>query len=250
MPASTANLSQADLPRDYFATTHWSVVLKAGQSETPRGRDALAKLCQTYWFPLYAYVRRRGHSPEDAQDLTQGFFARLIEHQTLANADPNQGRFRSFLRGAMNHFLADERAKEQTLKRGCGHMPFSLDMAAAEKRFDLEPADDASPDKLFDEQWAEALLGRVLDQLAEEFRRDGKAELFAALKLTLNGPRESQPYCELATTLRMNEGAVKVAVHRLRKRYRALLQAEIESTVASPEEAKEEMRHLFAVLSG
>jgi RNA polymerase sigma-70 factor (ECF subfamily) len=249
MPTSTANSSEAARPRNYFATTHWSVVLKAGQSDTPRGRDALAKLCQTYWFPLYAHVRRRGHSPEDAKDLTQGFFVRLIEHQTLANADPNQGRFRSFMRGAMNHFLADERAKEQTLKRGGGHVPFSLDLAAAEERFDLEPADDASPDKIFDKQWAEALLGAVLSQLAEEFRRDGKAELFEALKLTLNGPRESQPYSALAVSLRMNEGAVKMAVHRLRKRYRALLQAEIENTVASPEQAKEEMRHLFAVLS-
>jgi RNA polymerase sigma-70 factor (ECF subfamily) len=250
MPTSTAHSSEAPRPKNYFATTHWSVVLTAGRSDTTRAGDALAKLCQTYWFPLYAYVRRHGHSPEDAKDLTQGFFARLIEQQTLANADPNRGRFRSFMLGAMNHFLADELAKQQTLKRGGGHILFSLDWAAAEERFDLEPADDASPDKIFDKQWAAALLGAVLNQLAEEYRRSGKSALFEALKLTLNGPRESQPYSALASSLQMNEGAVKVAVHRLRKRYRALLQAEIENTLASREEAKEEMRHLFEVLAG
>lgn len=250
MPASTVHSSETARLKNYFASTHWSVVLKAGRNDTTCADDALAKLCQTYWFPLYAYVRRNGRSPEDAKDLTQGFFARLIEQQTLANADPKRGRFRSFMLGAMNHFLADEQAKQQTLKRGGGQILFSLDWAAAEERFDLEPADHASPDKAFDKQWAAALLGAVLNQLAEEYRRDGKAKLFEALKVTLNGPRESQPYSELASSLHINEGAVKVAVHRLRKRYRALLQAEIESTVASQDEAKEEMRHLFEVLTG
>jgi RNA polymerase sigma-70 factor (ECF subfamily) len=210
----------------------------------------LEKVCQTYWFPLYAYVRRRGHSPEDAKDLTQGYFARLLEHQTLVNANPTRGRFRSFMLGAMNHFLADERAKQHAQKRGGGCAILSLDLAAAEERFDLEPANDSSPDKLFDKQWAAALLGAVLNQLAEEYSRDGKAELFGALKLTLSGASESQPYAALASSLDMSEGTVKVAVHRLRRRYRALLQAEIEKTVASRQEAKEEMRHLFEVLAG
>jgi RNA polymerase sigma-70 factor (ECF subfamily) len=250
MPASTAHASDVARPKNYFATTHWSVVLKAGRSDTTRARGALANLCQIYWFPLYAYVRRRGYPSEDAKDLTQGFFARLLEQQTLANADPNCGRFRSFMLGAMNHFLADERAKRQTLKRGGGRILLSLDLAAAEERYDLEPADDSSPDKLFDKQWALALLSEVLNQLEQEYRRDGKAELFAALKLTLSGTREAQPYAALASSLRMKAGAVKVAVHRLRKRYRALLQAEIENTVASGKEAPEEMRHLFAVLAG
>ncbi len=250
MPTTTAHSRETARPKNYFATTHWSVVLKAGRSDTTRARDALAKLCQIYWFPLYAYVRRRGHSSEDAKDLTQGFFARLLEQQTLANADPNFGRFRSFMPGDMNHFLADELAKEQTQKRGGGCVLLSLDLAAAEQCFDLEPADDSSPDKLFDKQWAETLLAEVLNQLAEEYRREGKGELFAALKLTLSGTRESQPYALLASSLDMNVGAVKVAVHRLRKRYRALLQAEIANTVANREEAKEEMRHLFEVLAG
>jgi RNA polymerase sigma-70 factor (ECF subfamily) len=177
MPASTAHSGGAAQPKNYFATTHWSVVLKAGRSDTTRARDALANLCQIYWFPLYAYVRRRGYPSEDAKDLTQGFFARLLEQQTLANADPHCGRFRSFILGAMNHFLADEQAKRQTSKRGGGRILLSLDLAAAEERYDLEPADDSSPDKLFDKHWALALLSEVLNQLEQEYRRDGKAEL-------------------------------------------------------------------------
>src|SRR5258706_3481391 len=149
----------------WFVTTHWSVVLSAGHSDTPRAAEALQRLCQTYWYPLYTYVRRRGYSPQDAQDLTQGFFACLLERQSLATADPEKGRFRSFMLGAMNHFLATERAKMQTQKRGGGRAIFSLDLAAAEQRFDLESADHATPDKAFDQAWATALLDKVLSQL-------------------------------------------------------------------------------------
>ena len=230
-----------------FVATRWSVVLRAGRSDTTRARAALESLCQTYWYPLYAYVRRRGHSPEDAKDLTQEFFARLLERQSLANADPDRGKFRSFILGAMNHFLADERAKSLTQKRGGGHEILSLDLMAAEQRFDLEPADNATPDKSFDKQWAAALLNEVLNRLEDAYRRDGKLSLFMELKQTLTGTRESQPYAVLAQRLSMNEGAIRAAVHRLRKRYRELLRDEIANTVSSQEEVNEELRYLFKV---
>ncbi len=232
-----------------FVTTHWSVVFSAGGSDTTRARDALARLCQTYWYPLYAYVRRRGNSPHDAQDLTQAFFAHLLERQKLAAADPERGRFRSFLLGAMNHFLINEWQKARAQKRGGGSQTISLDLAAAEERFDLEPADHFSPDKIFEKQWALTLLGEVLNRLEAEYQREGKGGLFAALKQTLMGSRESQPYSELAAKLGMNENAIKVAVHRLRRRYRELIRDEIAGTLASQRDIEEEMRHLFSALA-
>jgi DNA-directed RNA polymerase specialized sigma24 family protein len=234
----------------WFVTTHWSVVLSAGHSDTPRAAEALQRLCQAYWYPLYAYVRRRGYSPHDAQDLTQGFFACLLERQSLATADPNKGRFRSFMLGAMNYFLATEWTKMQTQKRGGGREIVSLDLAAAEQRLDLESARDSTPDRIFDKEWARALLDKVLNQLEGEFRREGKIPLFDTLKQTLAGSRESQPYAALAGQLKMNEGAVKTAVHRLRRRYRQLLEAEIANTVTSPDEVREEMAYLLTVVSG
>jgi RNA polymerase sigma factor (sigma-70 family) len=248
--ASSSASTKAVGRRPVFVTTHWSVVLSAGGNDTACARDALARLCQTYWFPLYAHARRRGNSPHDAQDLTQEFFARLLDRQSLAAADPSRGRFRSFLLAAMNHFLADEWHKARAQKRGGSGEVLSLDFAAAEERFDLEPADAATPDKAFDRQWALTLLNTVLDRLEAEYQREGKHELFAALKQTLAGSRETQPYAELAETLGMNEGAIKTAVHRLRRRYRELLQAEINHTVESPAEAREEMDYLFKTLSG
>ncbi len=249
-PSDTSPLSGGAPHRPVFVTTHWSVVLTAGRSDTTHARAALEKLCQTYWYPLYAYVRRRGYNAADAEDLTQGFFARLLDRHSLASADPGRGRFRSFILTAMNHFLATEWEKARAEKRGGGRSILSLELAAAERRYDLEPADNSSPDKVFDKQWALALLTEVVSRLEDEYRREGKAALFTALKETLAGTRESQPYAVLAARLGMNEGAVKVAVHRLRKRYRELLQAEIANTVASPEEAEEEMKHLFRALAG
>jgi RNA polymerase sigma factor (sigma-70 family) len=233
-----------------FVTTHWSVVLTAGHSDTTHAQEALAKLCQTYWYPLYAHVRRRGHSPEDAKDLTQEFFARLLEQQSIANADPERGRFRSFMLGAMNHFLATEWAKLQTQKRGSGRKPLSLDLAAADLRFDLEPADSATPDKAFDKSWATTLLDEVLNRLEAEYHREGKTALFSAIKQTLAGSRESQPYTALAARLGITEGALRTAVHRLRKRYRELLRHEIANTVSSPEEVNEEIRYLLKISAG
>jgi RNA polymerase sigma-70 factor (ECF subfamily) len=233
--------------RPVFVTTHWSVILTAARSDTTRARAALEKLCQTYWYPLYAYVRSRGHSPEDAKDLTQEFFANLLGRQSLANVDPNRGKFRSFILGAMNYFLANEWAKLQTQKRGRGHETLSLDLAVAERWFGVEPADHATPDKAFDKRWASALLNEVLNRLEGEYRREGRISLFNALKQTLMGRRESQPYANLAERLNMNEGAVRVAVHRLRKRYRELLREEIANTVSSPEEVNEEIHYLFRI---
>lgn len=249
MPASTTNLSERAKPQNYFATTHWSVVLTAGRHDTSRAHIALEQLCQTYWYPLYAYVRRRGYPSHDAQDLTQGFFACLLERQSLANADPNKGRFRSFMLRAMSNFLASDWEKTQTQKRGGGYQILSLDLAAAEQRYDLEPADNRTPDKTFDKEWALTLLDKVLNRLEKEFRDEEKIKLFNALKQTLAGSRESQPYATLAAELNMNEGAVRTAVHRLRKRYREILQAEIANTVTSPEEVKEEMNYLFKVIA-
>jgi RNA polymerase sigma factor (sigma-70 family) len=249
MSATETGSSSPVRPQAVFATTHWSVVLSAGRSDTTRSQQALARLCQTYWYPLYFYVRRRGYSVHDAQDLTQAFFARLLEHQSLTSADPDRGRFRSFILTAMNHFLTSEWKRGMAQKRGGGNQLISLDLAAAEERFDLEPADHSSPDKLFEKQWALALLAEVLNRLEGEYQSEGKPDLFAALKQTLMGSRESLPYAELAPCLWMNESAVKVAVHRLRKRYRELIRSEIANTLDHTQDVEAEMQHLFRVLA-
>jgi len=226
------------------------MILSAGRDESTKSRAALEKLCRTYWYPLYAYVRRRGHGPAGAQDLTQEFFAQLLGNRLLADADPERGRFRSFILCALSRFLIDEWKKGQAQKRGGGNAVFSLDAAMAEQRFDLEPADASNPDLAFDKQWALTLLEEVLNRLEEEYRERGKQDLFEALKETLTGSGHEQPYAVLAEGLGMSESLVKVSVHRLRKRYRELLQEEIADTVDSPGEVREEMRYLFQVLSG
>ena len=236
--------------RSAFVTTHWSAVVSAGRNDTTRAGDALAKLCQTYWFPLYAYARRRGHSPEDAQDLTQEFFARLLEKNWVGDADQSKGRFRSFLLLAMNRFLSDEWDKARAQKRGGGVPLVPLQFDTAETRYGVEPADNVTPERSFERRWALTLLEDVLKRLQAEYEAEGKAALFAALNPCLVGERTSQPYVELASKLGMNEGAVKSAVHRLRQRYRQLLRDEIAQTVADPAEVDDELRHLFAVLAG
>lgn len=233
-----------------FVTTHWSVVLTAGRSDTTRAHAALAKLCQTYWYPLYAYVRRRGQSPEDAQDLTQEFFARLLEKNWVGNADQTKGRFRSFLLATMNHFLADEWDKARAQKRGGGVPLVPLQFETAETRYGVEPADPITPERIFERRWALTLLEEVLNRLRAEYEQEGKDDLFAALHPCLVGERTAQPYAELAASMGVNEGTVKSAVHRLRQRYRQLLRDEIANTVAGSEEVDEELRHLFAVLAG
>ena len=247
---SGADSTGSDAPqRPAFVTTHWSVVLTAGRSDTVRAHDALANLCQTYWYPLYAYVRRRGHSPEDAQDLTQAFFARLLERNWVGQADQQKGRFRSFLLSAMNHFLADEWDKARAQKRGGGILPVPLQFDTAETRYGHEPADNVTPEQNYERRWALTLLDTVLRRLRSEYEQEGKAELFTALNPCLVGDRTAQPYAELAVKLGISEGTVKSAVHRLRQRYRQLLRDEIAQTVADPGEVDEELHHLFAVLA-
>ena len=235
--------------RGAFVTTHWSVVLSAGRSDTTRAQAALARLCQAYWYPLYAYVRRRGYAAHDAQDLTQEFFARLLEQNWLAQADWERGRFRTFLLAALSHFLANEWDKARALKRGGAVQIVPLQLDSAETRYGQEPADPLTPEQCFERRWALALLEEVLNRLREEHAAASTREMFDALKPCLVGDRQAQPYAELAATLGMTEGAVKVAVHRLRQRYRQLLREEIANTVAMPEEVNEEMHHLFSVLA-
>lgn len=225
------------------------MVLAAGRDGTHEAGLALEELCRAYWYPLYAYVRRRGHAPADAEDLTQAFFARVLERNWVGDADRTRGRFRTFLLSAMNHFLADEWDKARAQKRGGGAAHLPLDMVSAETRYGGEPAHHITPDQIFDRQWALTLLDTVLQQLRSEYEREGRAELFDGLRHCLIGGRESQPYARLAEHLRMTEGAVKVAVHRLRKRYRALLRATVAQTTATDSEVDEELKHLFAVLS-
>lgn len=236
--------------RAAFADTRWSVVLRARRHDTPRAREALATLCRNYWFPLYAHVRRRGRSAHDAQDLTQAFFARLLENDTLGQADPGRGRFRSFLLASLDRFLADAWDRDRAQKRGGGQELIPLDLAGAEERFASSAADGLPPDRAFDRQWALTVLDTVLGRLEAEWRGQGKADTFAALKQTLTGARQSQPYAEIAARLGLSEGTVKVTVHRLRRRYRELLQAEIADTVASQEDEKDEMSLLLRALGG
>jgi len=233
-----------------FVTTHWSVVVCAGRSDTTRARDALGKLCQTYWPPLYAYVRRVGQSPEDAQDLTQEFFARLLERNTFAQADPERGRFRSFLLASLKNFLVSEWEKARAQKRGGRAQIIPLQLDTAETRCARLVAPGDTPDRAFDRQWALALLDAVLGRLRREYTDAGREDLFLGLKDTLSGGRSEIPYRDLGAQLGMSEGAVKVAAHRLRHRYRELLREEIANTVSGPEQVEGELRQLFAALSG
>lgn len=253
MPTSQSDDLTKPLPGPHpgalFMNTRWSVVLAAGRSDTTRARKALAHLCSAYWYPLYAYVRRRGHSKPDAQDLTQGFFAHLLETDLLGGADPQRGRFRSFLLTSLKHYLINEWKKGRADKRGGGCEIISLDWAAAENRLDLDPADPAVSDQTFDKEWALTVLDEVLRRLEKEHQNEGRQDFFAVLKDTLQGSREVQPYAQLAARLDMNEGAVRVAVHRLRKRYREIIREEIAQTVGSSHDVDAEMRHLFKALS-
>ena len=222
--------------------------MQAG-TDSPQAHQALETLCRNYWYPLYAYVRRQGHSAHDAQDLTQAFFARLLEKNYLADVQREKGRFRSFLLASLKHFLANEWDREQALKRGGGKRLIALDEESAESRYRLEPKDDLSADKIYERRWALTLLEQVLAKLRGEFEKDGKLDQFETLKQYLSGGRTSVSYAQAADKLGMNEGAIKVAVHRLRKRYRELLRAEIVQTVATASEVEAEIRYLFAALS-
>jgi RNA polymerase sigma factor (sigma-70 family) len=231
-----------------FPVTQWTVVLAAGGTHSPESAAALERLCSAYWYPLFAFVRRSGHSPPDAEDLTQEFFARLLEHNWIAHADRHKGRFRSFLLMAMKRFLAKEWDKVKTLKRGGQVRLVPLQLDTAETRYSRQPADTCTPEQLFEKQWALALLESVLNRVRKDYAQQGKGALFHTLEPCLIGSREAQPYSALAAELGMTEGAVKMAVCRLRERYRACLKEEIAQTVASPAEVDEELNHLFQVL--
>ncbi len=231
-----------------FDTTRWSVVTAVGNHLSPHAAEALETLCRAYWYPLYAYVRRKGLAVTDAEDVTQEFFRRLIEKNHLASVDRSLGSFRAFLLASMNHLLANEWEKARTLKRGGGHQIISLDAEEAEGRLMRETAVPESAEKAFDRRWALTLLDRALAQLRAEFAASGKLPQFEALKGFLSGVAGDGEYPALAEKLGMDAGAVAVAVHRLRLRYRETVRAEIAQTVASEEELKVEMRHLFASL--
>jgi RNA polymerase sigma factor (sigma-70 family) len=234
--------------RGDFAATRWTLVLSAARgSQTPRAAAAMAELCHIYWYPLYAFIRHRGHAAHDAEDLTQEFFARLLDKHFLAAADREKGRFRTFLLMAVKRFLANDYDAARAQKRGGGQRIVPLDGLEPEARYHLEPADTLSPERLFEQQWALTLLDQVLARLQADMAADGKAALFESLKGHLAGSRD-ESCAATAARLGMSEGAVKVAVHRLRRRYRELLQEEIGHTVTSPAEVEDEIRYLFTCL--
>jgi RNA polymerase sigma factor (sigma-70 family) len=230
-----------------FATTRWSVVIAAGADTSSSDADeALATLCETYWFPLYGYLRNRGHGAEDAQDLTQAFFARLLEKHAISQADPARGRFRSFLLASLKHFAANERERGRAGKRGGGIPAISLGVADAEGRYQLEASSNETPERIFDRRWASTLLARALTRLEADTSEEGRRQWFEALRIYLTGDQPELTYAETAARLGMSEGAVKVAVHRLRRKFRDLVRDEIAQTVAAPEDIDDELRHLWS----
>lgn len=250
MSSAQLNDTQVAAGVAQFNTTHWSLVLLAGETQAPHADAALDKLCRTYWYPLYAYVRRAGHEAQDAQDLTQEFFARLLEKKYLRLADRERGRFRSFLLKSLQHFLVNDWVRGQAQKRGGGQKVFSLDEEAAERAYLQQPADQLAPESLYDKRWAVTLLERAMERLGADYAAAGKRELFDRLKPLLLTEGSGDSYRQLAGPLGLSEGAVKVAVHRLRQRFRDAVRAEIAQTVATPEEVDEELRCLMAALSG
>jgi RNA polymerase sigma-70 factor (ECF subfamily) len=241
--------SSANPPPDagQFATTRWSLVMRAGRAESPESQRALATLCQDYWFPLYAYARRKTANVEEAQDLTQSFFVALLEKDYVAQADPERGRFRAFLLTAFKHFLSKEWERERAQKRGGGQAPIALDFESGENRYRLEPAGEFTPDRLYEREWALTLLDRVLQGLREEYHAGNKAALFDRLKGFMTRSADGS-LAEAAQDLGISEGAAKVAAHRLRTRYRERLRAEIAQTVADPSDVDAEIRSLFEIL--
>lgn len=233
-----------------FTTTHWSVVLKARQNAPPEAQDALEKLCRAYWYPLYAFVRRQGYTPEEAEDLTQDFFARFLHKDYFRLASPERGRFRCFLLASCKHFLCNAYRQRQTAKRG-GNVAFvPWDRYSPEERYQHEPVDPVTPDLSYDRAWALTLLERNLETLRREYAAQGKSRLFEGLQGVLSGERSEQGYAAMGRALGMSEPAVKMAALRLRRRYGELLRAEIAQTVAQPELVDAEIRHLFVLFGG
>lgn len=244
-PHAHEGADQTRGPAD-FRTTHWSVVLTAGDSRSPSAAQALEELCRTYWYPVYAFLRRDGKAPHDAEDLAQEFFARLLRLHSFAEVAPHKGRFRTFLLASLKHFLADARDAASARKRGGGQAPISLDAATAEERYRLEPVTHVTPEVLYERRWLASVLEQALRRLGAEYGATGKAALFERLRAFLDTPTGDGEYQSAAGELGLNPGAVAVAVHRLRQRYRDLVRDEIAQTVSSPEELAEELRHWFA----
>jgi DNA-directed RNA polymerase specialized sigma24 family protein len=232
-----------------FATTHWSVVLAASHGESEPAQRALETLCRAYWYPIYVYVRRKGHGPDDAQDLTQEFFAQLIAKEHLSLADREKGKFRTFLLAMLDYFLAREWSRAHRQKRGGQFIFISLDQQTPEERYRLEPADNDTPEKRFLRQWALTILKQAMDGLESECEANGKGALFREVRNLLSGERDAGAYAEIGRRLALSQGAARVAVHRLRQRYGELLRSEIGQTVSGPKEVDEEMRYLMSVLS-
>jgi RNA polymerase sigma factor (sigma-70 family) len=235
-------------PAAVFRTTQWSMVLAAGSDDTLKAAAALEDLCGRYWYPLYAYVRRRGYGHADAADLTQSFFTQILEKHSLTGVVPGPARFRSFLLAGLKNFLTNEWRSANRLKRGGGKRIISLDDSTAEELYLQEPANIASPDKLYDKRWALSVIDQVLSRLRAEFVASERSDLFDALKPTLTADTLEKSYAEIADAFEMNEGAIKQAVHRLRKRFGHLLREEIAHTVQNPSEVEDELRHLVQAL--
>jgi RNA polymerase sigma factor (sigma-70 family) len=236
---------------DRFPSTRLSLVRIACRDSSHESRQALATLCRLYWYPLYAFVRREGHNPDEAQDLTQAFFARLLEKKYLKDYEASRGRFRSFLLASLKHFLSNERDRASAQKRGGGATALSLDavIQSGERRYSLEPRSELTPDKIFERQWALTVLDRVISRLQAEFAESGKGAQFERMKPLLAGDESRIPYAELASELNTTEGALKTAIHRLRRRYREILRDEIAQTVGHADEVQEEIRYLVSVLT-
>jgi RNA polymerase sigma-70 factor (ECF subfamily) len=233
--------------RSQFPTTRWTMVVAAGNPDRKESRSALVSLCENYWYPLYAYLRRRGYPAEQAQDLTQEFFIRLLQGRYLNRADPEKGRFRSFILTSLKFFVADEGDRQRAHKRGGGTV-VPLEFSSGEERYQREPAHDETPERIFERRWALSVLDRVVERLRDEFMQHGRPEHFERLKVFLLGQSDA-PYAALARDMNTSEGALKVAIHRLRKRYRELFRQEIADTVADPGDVESELRYLAAVLS-
>jgi RNA polymerase sigma factor (sigma-70 family) len=230
-----------------FPVTRWSLVVAAGDPQRKEARSALVSLCEHYWYPLYAYLRRRGYPSHEAQDLTQDFFVRVLEGRYLDRADPEKGRFRSFILTSLKFFVSDEADRRRAGKRG-GGMVAPLAFSSGEERYQREPAHDETPERIFERRWALSLIDRVVEKLREEYVNHGRPEHFERLKVFLLAQSDA-PYAELAQEMNTSEGALKVAIHRLRKRYRELFRQEIADTVADPAEVESELRYLAAVLT-
>jgi len=248
MQADEPSTTQTSASHEWFTTTHWSMVRSAAAADSSEAQSSLATLCQGYWYPLYAFARRQGQSPEDAQDQVQGFFARLIEKSYLDRADPEKGRFRTFLLVAFKRYMANAWDYDNREKRGGGREVISLDGLNTEVRYRAEPVDEVSPEKVYEKQWALTLLRKVLDTMESEFSATGKVRIFQELKVFLNGEKGGT-YAQVGARLGMSETSVKVTVHRLRQRYRELLRLEIANTVSSEEMIENEIRALFEALS-